>query len=103
MPFEDWKLLIGAIAALCSTITLLPQLMKMRRCGAQGLSYQMLYLYLFGVLLWLDYGILIHSIPLMISNAPATCLAIACIATKWRSDRTHKLTTARSGTGRSSA
>ena len=99
MSFEHWKLLIGTIAALCSTMTLLPQLLKMRRCGARDLSYQMLYLYLFGVLLWLVYGIMMHSIPLMISNAPATCLAIACIATKWKSDRAGRpqnSTTARS-------
>jgi len=98
MSFEHWKLLIGTIAALCSTMTLLPQLLKMRRCGARDLSYQMLYLYLFGVVLWFVYGMMMHSIPLMISNAPATCLAIACIATKWKSDRTGQLrnsTTAR--------
>ena len=99
MSFEHWKSLIGAIAAVCSTVTLLPQLLKMRRFGAQDLSYQMLYLYLFGVLLWLVYGTMIHSIPLMISNAPALCLAIPCIATKWKSDRTgqpRNSTTARS-------
>ena len=98
MSFEHWKSLIGTIAAVCSTVTLLPQLLKMRRFGAHDLSYQMLYLYLFGVLLWLVYGTMIHSIPLIISNAPATCLAIACIATKWKSDRTGQLrnsTTAR--------
>lgn len=87
MPIELWKLLIGDLAALCSTITLLPQLLKMRRFGARDLSYQMLFLYLAGVVLWLGYGILIHSFPLVLSNAPAICLSIACIATKWRSDR----------------
>ncbi len=99
MSFEHWKLLIGTTAALSSTMTLLPQLLKMRRCGARDLSYQTLYLYLFGVVLWLVYGMMMHSIPLMISNAPATCLAIACIATKWKSDRTGRpqnSTTARS-------
>jgi hypothetical protein len=45
-------------------------------------------IYLLGVLLWLVYGMMMNSIPLMISNAPATFLAIACIATKWKSDRT---------------
>ncbi len=90
MSFEHWKLLIGTTAPLCSTMTLLPQLLKMRRSGARDLSYQMLYLYLVGVLLWLVYGMMMHSIPLMISNALATCLAIACIATKWKSDRTDR-------------
>jgi len=87
MSFAHWKTLVGTIAAVSSTATLLPQLVKMRRSGAHDLSYQMLYLYLFGVLLWFLYGAMIHSIPLMISNAPATCLAIACIATKWKSDK----------------
>jgi MtN3 and saliva related transmembrane protein len=99
MSFEHWKLLIGTTAALSSTMTLLPQLLKMRRCGARDLSYQMLYLYLFGVLLWLVYGMMMCSIPLIISNAPATCLAVACIATKRKSERTaqsRNSTTARS-------
>ena len=87
MSLEHWKLLIGTTAALCSTMTLLPQLLKMRRCGARDLSYQMLYVYLVGVLLWLVYGMMMRSIPLVISNAPATGLAIACIATKWKSDK----------------
>jgi uncharacterized protein with PQ loop repeat len=65
MSFEHWKLLIGTTAALSSTMTLLPQLLKMRRCGARDLSYQMLYLYLylFGVLLWLVDGMMMYSIP----------------------------------------
>jgi MtN3 and saliva related transmembrane protein len=99
MSFEHWKSLIGTTVALSSTMTLLPQLLKMRRCGARDLSYQMLYLYLFGVLLWLVYGMMMYSIPLIISNAPATCLAVACIAIKRKSDRTaqpRKSTTARS-------
>jgi uncharacterized protein with PQ loop repeat len=101
MSFEHWKLLIGTTAALSSTMTLLPQLLKMRRCGARDLSYQMLYLYLylFGVLLWLVDGMMMYSIPLIISTAPATCLAVACIAIKRKSDRTaqpRNSTTARS-------
>jgi MtN3 and saliva related transmembrane protein len=90
MSFEHWKLLIGTTAALCSTMTLLPQLLKMRRCGARDLSYQMLYLYLVGVLLWLLYGMMMHSIPIMISNASGTCLAVACISTKWKSEKTDR-------------
>jgi uncharacterized protein with PQ loop repeat len=52
MSFVDGKSLVGTIAAVSSTATLLPQLVKMRRSGTHDLSYQMLYLYLFGVLLW---------------------------------------------------
>jgi MtN3 and saliva related transmembrane protein len=87
MSFEHWKLLIGMVAAFCGTVTLLPQLLKMRRYGARHVSYPMLYLYLLTVLLWLVYGMMMKSFPLTISNASATCLASACIATKWKSDR----------------
>ena len=91
MSLEHWKSLIGMTAAVCSTLTLLPQLLKMRRGSAQDLSYQMLYLYLVGVLLWLVYGTMIRSVPIVSSNAPATCLAIACLVTKWKSDRRGQL------------
>jgi MtN3 and saliva related transmembrane protein len=76
------------VAAFCGTVTLVPQLLKMRRYGARDVSYPMLYLYLLTVLLWLVYGMMMKSLPLTISNASATCLASACIATKWKSDRT---------------
>jgi MtN3 and saliva related transmembrane protein len=79
---------VGGIAAACSMVTLLPQLLKMRHSGARDLSYLMLGLYLAGVVLWFIYGALIGSLPLMSSNAPAICLAMACIKLKWRSDRT---------------
>jgi len=87
MSFEHWKLLIGMVAALCGTVTLLPQLLKMWRHGARDVSYAMLYLYLLTVLLWLVYGMMMKSLPLTISNASATCLASACVGTKWKSDR----------------
>jgi len=87
MSFDHWKLAIGMVAALCGTVTLIPQLLKMRRYGARDVSYPMLYLYLLTVLLWLVYGMMMKSVPLTISNASATCLAGACIGTKWKSDR----------------
>jgi|HubBroStandDraft_6_1064221.scaffolds.fasta_scaffold1413712_1 MtN3 and saliva related transmembrane protein len=93
MSFEHWKLLIGMVAALCGTVTLLPQLLKMWRYGARDVSYPMLYLYLLTVLLWLVYGMMTKSLPLTVSNASAMCLASACIGTKWKSDRAARLRT----------
>jgi MtN3 and saliva related transmembrane protein len=93
MSFEHWKLLIGMVAALCGTVTLVPQLLKMWRYGAGDVSYSMLYLYLLTVLLWLVYGMMTKSLPLTVSNASAMCLASACIGTKWKSDRAARLRT----------
>jgi MtN3 and saliva related transmembrane protein len=93
MSFEHWKLLIGMVAALCGTVTLLPQLLKMWLYGARDVSYPMLCLYLLTVLLWLVYGMMTKSLPLTVSNASAMCLASACIGTKWKSDRAARLQT----------
>jgi len=44
---------IGIVAAFCTTVAFVPQIVKLRKQGGRGLSYAMLLLYLTGVLLWL--------------------------------------------------
>jgi len=78
--------LIGTIAALSTTSSFIPQILKIRKQGGADLSYFMLTLYLFGVLLWLVYGFTIHAQAVIWANLAATVLVATALALKttWR-------------------
>lgn len=62
--------LIGSIAAFCTTISFLPQVLKVYRTKhTRDLSLPMYVLFLFGVMMWLHYGFLTDSLPIIIANA----------------------------------
>ena len=82
-----WKSAIGSIAAICTTVAFVPQLLKIRRSGGRDLSYPMLFLYVTGVALWLVYGLILSAPELIAANAIAVCLVSACLVMKWRYER----------------
>ena len=67
---------IGTAAALCTTLSFIPQIMKIRRQGGEDLSYHMLFFYLTGILLWLIYGLMLRAAAVIWANA-ATALLVA--------------------------
>ena len=73
---------IGIVAAFCTTVAVVPQIVKLRKQGGRGLSYAMLFLYLTGVLLWLAYGIRIHAVAMMWANGVAAVLVLISIVLK---------------------
>jgi 5'(3')-deoxyribonucleotidase/uncharacterized protein with PQ loop repeat len=74
--------LIGILAAFCTTIAFIPQIIKMRKQGGKDLSYAMLVLYLTGVILWLVYGLMIHAAAVIWANAVGVLFVTICIALK---------------------
>jgi MtN3 and saliva related transmembrane protein len=81
----DW---IGSTAAFCTTISFLPQLLRVwRRKSARDISLTMFLLFSFGVACWLVYGIGIRSGPITAANAVTLALALAILALKLRYDR----------------
>jgi MtN3 and saliva related transmembrane protein len=79
--------IIGIVAAICTTISFLPQVLKIRRTKqATDLSMPMYIVFSFGVLCWLIYGILIRSIPVILANAATLvlCLYILAMVIKYR-------------------
>jgi 5'(3')-deoxyribonucleotidase/uncharacterized protein with PQ loop repeat len=73
---------IGIVAAFCTTVAFLPQIVKLRKQGGEDLSYSMLFLYLTGVVLWLAYGIRIHAVAMIWANALSTALVLVSIVLK---------------------
>ena len=79
---------IGSTAAVCTTISFLPQLVRVwRRKSARDISLTMFLLFSFGVACWLIYGLGIGSGPIAAANAVTLALALAILTLKLRYDR----------------
>jgi MtN3 and saliva related transmembrane protein len=84
MAIDDVTALIGGAAAVCTTVSFVPQLVKIRRQGGRDLSYGMLLLYLVGLALWLVYGLRIQAAEVIAANVVGGSLVVAAIAMKRR-------------------
>jgi len=60
---------IGLAAAVCTTISFLPQAIKVIKTrDTKSLSLPMYIIFTIGVLLWLLYGLLVRDIPVIAAN-----------------------------------
>ena len=73
---------IGTVAAVATTSSFIPQVLKIKRQGGEDLSYPMLFLYLSGTLLWLTYGIMLHAAAVIWANGLTAILVTISIALK---------------------
>jgi MtN3 and saliva related transmembrane protein len=88
MTTDNWITLAGSLGGFCTTVAFVPQVLKIWKQGGRDLSYGMLSLYLFGVLLWLAYGILLRAQAVIITNfATAILIAIATVLKAWTARR----------------
>jgi MtN3 and saliva related transmembrane protein len=87
MTMQDVTALIGGAAAVCTTLSFVPQLVKIHRQGGRDLSYSMLLLYLLGLTLWLVYGLRIQAVEVIAANVVGGTLVVAAIAMKRRSEQ----------------
>lgn len=62
--------IIGLIAGTCTTISFLPQVIKIIKTKeTKGISLTMYIVLAIGILLWVIYGILIEALPVILSNS----------------------------------
>ena len=81
----SWITLLGLVAAICTTLSFLPQVLKLLKTKETGgISLLMYVLLEFGLCLWLVYGILIKSLPLMLANGVALILSSIVLILKIR-------------------
>src|SRR2546430_4458212 len=84
MTTDSMIVVLGTVAGFCTTFAYVPQLIKIWKQGGRDLSYAMLTLYLFGVCLWLAYGLLIHAQAVIVTNlATAILIAVATALKAW--------------------
>lgn len=80
--------LVGTAAALCSMASFTPQIVKIwRERDATSISLRMYVVTVTGFSLWLGYGILIESWPVIGANTVCLALSATVLALKWRFSR----------------
>lgn len=80
--------LVGTVAGLCSTASFLPQLVKVWRADdAQAISKKMYAVTVTAFSLWILYGVLIGSGPIVLFNSLSLLLSGAILALKLRHRR----------------
>lgn len=77
---------IGSIAAMCTTVAFIPQVIQSWRTrDLSGISLPMYTIFTTGVALWLVYGLLNHDWPVIIANAVTVVLAGVVLLLKLQS------------------
>lgn len=80
--------LIGGIAAVLTTVALVPQILRVwERKSAKDVSLGMFLFYSAGVFLWLVYGIRLHAWPIIAANGASLAGALVILGLKLRFDR----------------
>ncbi|WP_091356751.1 SemiSWEET transporter [Amphritea atlantica] len=68
--------LIGLMAATCTTLSFVPQVVHILRTGnVEGISLMMYSVFTVGVALWLAYGVVLGDLPVILANLVTLVLA----------------------------
>jgi len=89
MDLPSWSTpLIGSVAALCTTAAFVPQVARVWRLkSAEEISLTTFLVFSFGTLFWLVYGLLIHSLPIILANGVTLALSVTMVSMKLHYDR----------------
>jgi len=72
---------IGLVAGICTSISLLPQLIKLvKEKRAENISIPYLVLLFIGLCLWIVYGIMKRDMPIIFTNGFAALTSLATLA-----------------------
>lgn len=86
-----WTEMLGLAAAVLTTSSYLPQVIKIWRSGhARDVSLIMYLMMTLGISLWLTYGLLLHSLALIVANSSALTLTLSVLVLKAKDMHRHK-------------
>jgi len=75
--------LLGSLAGICTTAAFVPQVWQVWKTrSTKDISLTMYVVFVSGVALWLVYGVLIGSLPVIIANAVTLLLAFFILVMK---------------------
>ncbi|MBI2624970.1 MAG: SemiSWEET transporter [Candidatus Nealsonbacteria bacterium] len=81
----NWITLLGFLAAILTTSSFVPQVIKtVKTKTTKDISLPMYAIITAGSLLWLIYGLMIKNLPIMIANLISLCLIITVLVFKIR-------------------
>ena len=73
----DWSTLLGLLAGSLTTASFVPQVLKTWRSrSARDISTLWLITFITGISLWLIYGLLILSLPIILANGITLALTL---------------------------
>ena len=76
---------MGYAAATCTTLSFIPQAVKtIRSRDTSGISLWMYVVFTFGIACWFGYGLVLHSWPMIVSNAITFVLSAIILGMKLR-------------------
>lgn len=86
---ETWLVtVVGTVAGICSTVSFIPQVLKAWREGdTEAISLRMYVVTVTAFSLWIFYGVLIGSGPIMLFNSLSLILSGTILALKLRHKR----------------
>lgn len=80
--------LVGSAAAVCTTVSFLPQLIRVWKLkSARDISMTMFLVFSLGLIFWLVYGVLTNAWPVIMANAVTLALSAGILFLKVRYDR----------------
>jgi MtN3 and saliva related transmembrane protein len=75
--------ILGFVAAFCTTVSFIPQALRVIKTKhTKDLSLAMYSIFNFGIILWLIYGVLIDSWPIVIANVITLALTLTILVLK---------------------
>lgn len=84
----EWSTVIGNVAAVLTTFSFVPQVLKtIRTRDTSGISLPMYALFVSGIGFWLVYGLMTNSQPIILANSITFVLAGIVLVFKIRSLR----------------
>ncbi len=83
--------IIGYLAALLTTSSFLPQVIKVWKTkSVSGVSFTMYFVMLTGVVFWGIYGVFIHSNSIIIANSITALLQVTILYFIWKSKKAER-------------
>ena len=74
---------LGVVAATCTTLSFVPQAAKtIRTRDTSGISLWMYLVFTVGIAFWFGYGFVLHSWPMIVSNAITFVLSATILGLK---------------------
>jgi MtN3 and saliva related transmembrane protein len=80
--------LVGTVAGICSTSSFIPQVIKVWREGdTEAISKKMYFVTVTAFSLWIIYGLMIGSMPIIVFNIASLALSATILVIKLRNLR----------------
>lgn len=79
----EWREVIGAVAATLTTAAFFPQVLHiLHHKDARAISLPMYAVFAVGIILWLIYGLLLGSYPIIVANCVTILLVMVILYLK---------------------